>query len=60
MSGTLSPWPVVQNGNQGHPIRALQFLLRAHGNNLAVDGMFGPATLLSKHFKQARASQLMG
>ena len=44
MSGTLSPWPVVQNGNQGHPIRALQFLLRAHGLNLAVDGMFGPAT----------------
>jgi len=44
MSGTLSPWPVVQNGNQGHPIRALQFLLRARGHNLAVDGMFGPAT----------------
>ena len=44
MSGTLSPWPVVQKGNQGHPIRALQFLLRAHGHNLAVDGMFGPAT----------------
>jgi peptidoglycan hydrolase-like protein with peptidoglycan-binding domain len=44
MSGTLSPWPVVQNGNQGHPIRTLQFLLRAHGHNLAVDDMFGPAT----------------
>ena len=44
MSGTLSPWPVVQNGSQGHPIRTLQLLLRAHGHNLAVDGMFGPAT----------------
>ena len=44
MSGTVSPWPVVQSGNQGHPIRTLQFLLRAHGHNLAVDGMFGPAT----------------
>ena len=44
MSGTLSPWPVVQNGNQGHPIRTLQFLLRARGQNLTVDGMFGPAT----------------
>ena len=44
MSGTVSPWPVVQSGNQGHPIRALQFLLRAHGHNLAVDGIFGPAT----------------
>ena len=44
MSGTLSPWPVVQNGSQGHPIRTLQFLLRAHGHNLNVDGMLGPAT----------------
>ena len=44
MSGTLSPWPVVQNGNQGHPIRTLQFLLRARGHNLAVDGIFGPIT----------------
>jgi peptidoglycan hydrolase-like protein with peptidoglycan-binding domain len=44
MSGTLSPWPVVQNGNQGHPIRTLQFLLRARGHNLTVDGKFGPAT----------------
>jgi peptidoglycan hydrolase-like protein with peptidoglycan-binding domain len=44
MSGTLSPWPVVQNGNRGHPILTLQFLLRAHGHNLTVDGMFGPAT----------------
>jgi len=44
MSGTISPWPVVQNGSQGHPIRTLQFLLRARGHNLTVDGMFGPAT----------------
>jgi peptidoglycan hydrolase-like protein with peptidoglycan-binding domain len=44
MSSTLSSWPVVQNGNQGHPIRTLQFLLRARGHNLAVDGMFGQVT----------------
>jgi peptidoglycan hydrolase-like protein with peptidoglycan-binding domain len=44
MSSTISSWPVVQNGNQGHPIRTLQFLLRAHRHNLAVDGMFGPVT----------------
>jgi peptidoglycan hydrolase-like protein with peptidoglycan-binding domain len=44
MSGTISPWPVVQNGSQGHPIRTLQFLLRARGHNLTVDGIFGPAT----------------
>ena len=44
MSGTISPWPVVQNRSQGHPIRTLQFLLRARGHNLTVDGIFGPAT----------------
>ena len=44
MSNTLSPWPVVQNGSQGHPIGTLQFLLRARGHNLAVDGIFGSVT----------------
>jgi murein L,D-transpeptidase YcbB/YkuD len=44
MSNTLSPWPVVQNGSQGHPIRTLQFLLRARGHNLAVDGIFVSVT----------------
>jgi peptidoglycan hydrolase-like protein with peptidoglycan-binding domain len=44
MSGTLSPWPSVQNGNQGHPVQTLQYLLRARGHQLAVDGIFGPIT----------------
>jgi peptidoglycan hydrolase-like protein with peptidoglycan-binding domain len=44
MSNTLSPWPVVQNGSQGHPIWTLQLLLRARGHNLAVDGIFGSVT----------------
>jgi peptidoglycan hydrolase-like protein with peptidoglycan-binding domain len=44
MSNTLSPWPVAQNGSQGHPIRTLQLLLRARGHNLAVDGKFGSVT----------------
>ena len=44
MSNILSPWPVVQNGSQGHPIRTLKFLLRARGHNLAVDGIFGSVT----------------
>jgi len=56
MSGTISPWPVVQNGNQGHPIRTLQFLLRARGHNLTVDGMFGPATEAAvKAFQSSKA-----
>jgi peptidoglycan hydrolase-like protein with peptidoglycan-binding domain len=44
MAGAISPWPVVQNGNNGHPIRTLQFLLRAHDQLIAVDGVFGSAT----------------
>jgi peptidoglycan hydrolase-like protein with peptidoglycan-binding domain len=44
MTGTISPWPVVQKGSQGHPIRTLQLLLRARGHHIAVDGLFGPAT----------------
>src|ERR1700735_3638918 len=39
MSNTLGPWPVVQNGSQGHTMRTLKFLPRARGDNLAVDGI---------------------
>jgi len=44
MSGTISPWPVLQNGSQGHPVKTLQYLLRSRGHHLAVDGVFGPVT----------------
>jgi peptidoglycan hydrolase-like protein with peptidoglycan-binding domain len=44
MTGTISPWPVVQKGSQGHPIRTLQLLLRTRGHHITVDGLFGPAT----------------
>lgn len=44
MSGVISPWPVVENGSKGHPVKTLQHLLRARGQNVAVDGEFGPAT----------------
>src|SRR3954463_14744815 len=44
MAGQLSPWPVVKQGAQGHPIRTLQYLLRARGHQVTVDGIFGPAT----------------
>src|SRR3954467_15388236 len=44
MAGQLSPWPVVKQGAQEHPIRALQYLLRARGHTVTVDGIFGPAT----------------
>src|SRR5262245_6895117 len=44
MSGSLSPWPVVAAGSNRHPIKTLQFLLRARGHTVTVDGIFGPQT----------------
>jgi len=44
MSGSISPWPVVKSGSGEHPIKTLQYLLRARGHGVAVDGAFGPNT----------------
>src|SRR5678816_3000189 len=44
MSGSISPWPVVKDGSNGHPIKTLQYLLRARGHSVTVDGTFGPNT----------------
>src|ERR1041385_8390181 len=44
MSGSISSWPVVKSGSNGHPIKTLQYLLRASGHSVAVDGVFGPNT----------------
>jgi peptidoglycan hydrolase-like protein with peptidoglycan-binding domain len=41
---TISPWPLVRRGARDHPVRTLQQLLRARGQNIAVDGIFGPQT----------------
>ena len=43
-SDGISPWPVVKSGSNGHPIKTLQYLLRARGHSIAVDGVFGPNT----------------
>src|SRR5215218_5555636 len=44
MSDSISPWPVIKSGSNGHPIKTLQYLLRAHEHSVAVDGVFGPNT----------------
>ena len=44
MAGSISPWPLVQRGSNGHPVKTLQYLLRARGHGIAVDGAFGPNT----------------
>ena len=41
---TILPWPLVSQGAQGHPVPSLQYLLRARGHTVAVDGIFGPKT----------------
>ena len=43
-AATISPWPLVRKGDQQHPVKTLQYLLRARGHNLTVDGIFGPGT----------------
>ena len=44
MAGTLSPWPQTSQGAKEHPVPTLQHLLRARGQSVAVDGIFGPRT----------------
>lgn len=44
MSSSILPWPIVRRGARGHPVRTLQRLLRARGQTVVVDGIFGPAT----------------
>jgi peptidoglycan hydrolase-like protein with peptidoglycan-binding domain len=43
-TATISPWPLVRQGNRDHPVKTLRYLLRPRGRNLAVDGIFGPDT----------------
>jgi peptidoglycan hydrolase-like protein with peptidoglycan-binding domain len=40
----IQPWPVVSEGVKNHPVETLQYLLRARGRAVAVDGIFGPQT----------------
>jgi peptidoglycan hydrolase-like protein with peptidoglycan-binding domain len=44
MSDQIQPWPLVKRGSQGHPVPALQYLLRQRGHQVTVDGLFGPKT----------------
>lgn len=43
-SATISPFPIVQQGDRDHPVKTLQYLLRERGHSVDVDGIFGPAT----------------
>jgi len=41
---TIPAWPLVRRGDDRFPVRPLQQLLRARGQAIAVDGIFGPRT----------------
>lgn len=41
---SIQPWPLVKKGDENHPVKTLQHLLRAHGHIVAVDGIFGVRT----------------
>ena len=44
MSGSISPFPLVREGDREHPVQTLQRLLRARNQSVDVDGIFGPKT----------------
>jgi peptidoglycan hydrolase-like protein with peptidoglycan-binding domain len=40
----IQPWPLTKKGDDGHPVRTLQHLLRAQKHAVPVDGKFGVKT----------------
>jgi peptidoglycan hydrolase-like protein with peptidoglycan-binding domain len=61
MSGSISPFPLVRQGDNGHPVRTLQDLLRARNHSVAVDGLFGPLTDAAvRAFQQERSMSVDG
>jgi peptidoglycan hydrolase-like protein with peptidoglycan-binding domain len=60
-TATISPWPLVREGDQQHPVQTLQYLLRARGHALTVDGIFGPGTDAAvRAFQQQRGLPVDG
>ena len=60
-STAIQPWPLIHQDDQAHPVPALQYLLRAHGHAIAVDGIFGPATeAAARAFQQQKGLSVDG
>ena len=60
-TGTISPFPLVRQGDQQHPVKTLQHLLRARGHTVAVDGIFGPNTAAAvRAFQQQKGLAVDG
>ena len=58
---TILPWPLLSQGDQAHPVPSLQYLLRARGHSITVDGIFGPRTDAAvRAFQQSRGLAVDG
>jgi peptidoglycan hydrolase-like protein with peptidoglycan-binding domain len=44
MAGSIQPFPLIRSGDRDHPVRTLQYLLRARNHPVVVDGVFGAKT----------------
>jgi N-acetyl-anhydromuramyl-L-alanine amidase AmpD len=44
VGGAVRAWPTVQRGQSGERVKTVQYLLRARGYSLTVDGAFGSGT----------------
>ncbi|GIV97552.1 MAG: N-acetylmuramoyl-L-alanine amidase [Herpetosiphonaceae bacterium] len=42
--GSTRTWPIVQRGHSGERVKTVQYLLRARGYSITVDGIFGSGT----------------
>ncbi len=55
------PWVTLQNGSSGRDVVTAQYLLRARGQSLSVDGQFGPGTQTAvQNFQRASALSATG
>jgi peptidoglycan hydrolase-like protein with peptidoglycan-binding domain len=58
---TILPFPLVRRGDQAHPVPSLQYLLRARGHSVTVDGIFGPNTEAAvRAFQQSKGLAVDG
>jgi peptidoglycan hydrolase-like protein with peptidoglycan-binding domain len=54
-------WPVLRQGAQGETVTSLQYLLRQHGQDIVVDGDFGPQTVQAvRAFQQTHGLMVDG
>jgi peptidoglycan hydrolase-like protein with peptidoglycan-binding domain len=58
---TILPFPLTRRGDQAHPVPSLQYLLRANGRSVTVDGIFGPNTEAAvRAFQQSKGLAVDG